>query len=247
MRFEEKMGKLLAFYLECSWLRQQRSFPMINIPQQTVLFPELFSKPVSVSFFKDHLSSNGGLLLLKPIDRKLGLTKAVAATFLDKRRPEKIRHEILDLARQRIFGLAAGYPDCNDAQHLKQDPAMKLLCDREPISGDALGSQPTLSRLENSVTSAQLLDLAGRIAGVVLRDQARRLAYKAEVVVKDGDHRDNDRYVVTNLGGNYCPHGIFNFYYGHNDMENTIKDLNNDLSLGRTGGCSFLANQLHLL
>lgn len=147
---------------------------MANLPQQTVLFPQLFSKPVSVGFSKEHLSSNGGSLLLKAADRNLGLTQAIAEIFLDERQPEKIRHEILDLTRQRIFSLASGYPDCNDADHLKQDPILKLLCDRDPITGDDLGSQPTLSRLENSVTRGQLLNMSGRVADVILRRQARR-------------------------------------------------------------------------
>jgi hypothetical protein len=97
---------------------------MTNLPQQTVLFPEIFSKLLSVSFSKEHMSSNGGSLLLKVIDKKLGLTKAIAGAIIDKRQPEKVRHEILDLIRQRVFGLASGYPDCNDAQHLKRDPIM---------------------------------------------------------------------------------------------------------------------------
>jgi len=387
---------------------------MTNLPQQTVFFPELFSKPVSVNFSQEHLSSNGGSLLLKAVDKKLGLTEAIAGAIVDKRQPKKVRHEILDLVRQRVFALASGYPDCNDAQHLNGDPIMKLLCDRDPISGADLASQPTLSRLENSVTEAQLISISRQMAKVVLREQARRrrgkhrqrviididptcdptygaqqltlfngyydtscylplvvtisfgretrkypfalvlrpgvirgkegegtlpilkrvillvrqyfpksqiffradaafsapwmtdwlegerikyaismasnpvlkrrsvramaisrlrahkfnrsetlhretlykakswqhprrVAYKAEVLLKDGEFRDNDRYVVTNLKGNYGPLGVFNFYYGHSVIENTIKDFKYDLALGRTSCSSFLANQLRVL
>lgn len=388
---------------------------MTNIPQQTVFFPEIFSKPISVNFSREHLSSNGGSLLLKAVDKKLGLTEAIAETIIDKRQPEKVRHEILDLVRQRVFGLASGYPDCNDAQHLKRDPIMKILCDRDPISGEDLASQPTLSRLENSVTRTQLMLMAESLAEIVLRRQARRrkgkcrqrvildidptcdptygnqqltffnghydtwcylplvmtisfgrerrkypfalvlrpgvihskqgvgtlpilkrviplirkffpkspiffradaefakpwlldyldkdknisyaisiasnsvlkrlssrpmaisrararkfnrsetwhretsyqagtwphprrVAYKAEVLLKNGEFRDNDRYIVTNLKGNYGPVGIFNFYYGHSIIENTIKDFKNDLALGRTSCPSFRANQLRVM
>ena len=93
---------------------------MITIPQQTVLFPELFSKPICISFSKEHLSSDGGAILLKAIDQKLGLTQAIAETIIDHRQPAKVRHEILELTRQRIFSLASGYPDCNDAGRLKE-------------------------------------------------------------------------------------------------------------------------------
>ena len=95
---------------------------MINIPQQTVLFPELFFKSVSVSFSKESLSSDGGVILLKAIDKKLSLTRSIAETFIDRRQSAKVRHEIIELTRQRIFSLASGYPDCNDAGKLKQDP-----------------------------------------------------------------------------------------------------------------------------
>jgi hypothetical protein len=94
---------------------------MNNIPQQAVFPSEIFSKSVFVNFSKEHLSSNGGSLLLKVVDKKLGLTKAIAGEIVDKRQPKKVQHEILELVRQRIFALASGYPDCNDAQHLNGD------------------------------------------------------------------------------------------------------------------------------
>jgi len=83
---------------------------MTNIPQQTVFSQDFFPKPVSVSFSRGHLSSDGGSILLKAVDQKLGITRTVAETFVDRRQPEKVRHEILDLTRQRIFSLASGYP-----------------------------------------------------------------------------------------------------------------------------------------
>ena len=70
--------------------------------------------------------------------------------------------QLLELVRQRVFGLACGYADCNDAARLADDPIHKLLLDRDPLAGPALASQPTLSRFENAVGRRELLDLAQR-------------------------------------------------------------------------------------
>ncbi len=180
---------------------------MTNLPQQTVFFPAIFSKLLSVSFSKEQMGSNGGSLLLKVVDKKLGLTEAIAGAIIDKRQPEKVRHEVLDLVRQRVFGLASGYPDCNDAQHLKGDPIMKALCDRDPISGADLASQPTLSRLENSVTEAQLISISRQMAKVVLREQARRCKGKhRQRVIIDIDPTCDPTYGAQQLT-------FFNGYY----------------------------------
>jgi hypothetical protein len=75
-----------------------------------------------------------------------------------------------------------------------------------------------------------------------------RLAYKAEVVVEDGKApRDNPRFVVANMPGHYKASGLFDFYYGHSDMENTIKELKNDLAMDRTSCPRFEANQFRVL
>jgi len=77
----------------------------------------------------------------------------------------------------------------------------------------------------------------------------RAAAYKAQVLVhpdKD-DHRDNDRYVIHNLDYRYGPKGAFDFYYGHSDMENSIKELKNDLAMDRTSCSRFAANQFRLI
>ena len=72
-----------------------------------------------------------------------GLVKAFARCLSDKRAPEKIRHTLADLIGQRIFGIACGHPDCNDAEHLADDPIHKLLLGRDPVAGESLASQPT--------------------------------------------------------------------------------------------------------
>ena len=115
-----------------------------TIPQ-SVLFPDLFDKPLVATFNQEHASSDGGAVLLKAAERVYGLVKAFARCLADKRAPGKIRHTLADLIGQRVFGIACGHPDGNDADHLADDPIHKLLLGRDPVSGAPLASQPTIS------------------------------------------------------------------------------------------------------
>jgi Transposase DDE domain group 1 len=123
--------------------------------QQAMSFPLLSPKPLQVDFNGGLLSSDGGLLLLAPLDQKLRLTERVAACLHDPRLKERIQHPLLDLLRQRVYQIAAGYEDANDATTLRADPALKVAVGRCPTSHPDLASQPTLSRLEQVVTSAE--------------------------------------------------------------------------------------------
>ena len=96
---------------------------------QTVLFPDLFDKPLIATFNREQASSDGGVLL-KAAERVYGLVKAFAGCLADKRVPEKVRHTFAELVGQRIFGIACGHPDGNDADHLAEDPIHKLLLGR---------------------------------------------------------------------------------------------------------------------
>ena len=98
-------------------------------------------------FDQPHASSDGGAMLLKAADARLGVTAAVARCLTDGRASSKITHTIHELVAQRVFGIACGYPDANDADRLVDDPIQKLLLDRDPITGLPLASQPTLWRL----------------------------------------------------------------------------------------------------
>src|SRR3989338_653165 len=109
-----------------------------------------FEKLVVARFDVPYASSDGGAILLKGIDTQLGLTKRLAACLQDARQPGKTQHQTLELFRQRVFGIACGYADCNDAARLADDPIHKLLVDRDPIVGPALASQPTLSRFQDT-------------------------------------------------------------------------------------------------
>lgn len=116
---------------------------------ELTLFP-LAKKPVVVRNDGEALTSDAGVLLLREIDEQLGLTERLAGCVVEWRDPKKVHHQVLALLRQRIYQIACGYEDCNDANHLRTDPALKLAVGRAPTEDD-LASQPTVSRLENAV------------------------------------------------------------------------------------------------
>jgi hypothetical protein len=105
------------------------------------------------------------LLLVRQLDEALGLTRALAAGLPDERQAAKTCHSRQEQLRQRVYPIAAGYEDCNDADRLRHDPLFKTVCDRLP-QDDGLSSQPTRSRFENSVRP--------RFLGSGLRDFERQ-------------------------------------------------------------------------
>ncbi len=107
-------------------------------------------KPLCARFDGGRLSSDGGVLLLGEIDRRLGIADVLASCVTDVRDPASTTHAYVDMIRARLFAIACGYEDCDDLDVLRFDPAFKLACGRLSESGDDLMSQPTLSRLENA-------------------------------------------------------------------------------------------------
>ena len=160
------------------------------IPQITFGF-EPKGKPIVAAFDQPHASSDGGAVLLKSLDTQLELTKRLASCLADTRQAGKVQHQTLELVRQRVFGLACGYADCNDAARLADDAIHKLLLDRDPIAGRALASQPTLSRFENAVTWAPLRDMAHVLADAVIEIHRRRLKGRATRITIDLDPTDD--------------------------------------------------------
>src|SRR2546427_10238880 len=143
------------------------------IAQVTFRF-EPKGKPVVAAFDIPDASSDGGLVLLRGIDTHRGLTKRLSACVDDERQAAKVRHGMLELVRQRVFGLAAGYADCNDAARRADDVIHKLVGGRDPIAGPALASQPTLSRFENGVGPPEGIAVAPRPAGLVVQEPPGR-------------------------------------------------------------------------
>jgi hypothetical protein len=142
---------------------------------------------VVASFDQRDGSSDGGALLLAAADRALGLTRSLSECLEDPRDPWKVRHEISELVRQRVYGIAAGYPDGNDAARLAGDPVFKMLLGRDPIAGDRLASQPTLSRFENEVSGKDLVRMGTALFETVVARQKRRLGRRVRRITVDLD------------------------------------------------------------
>src|SRR5689334_22855026 len=94
--------------------------------------PLLPHKPVELAFNGGELSSDAGLAALALADRQLRLTERLAAAVSDRRDPAKVRHSLHELFQERVFLIAQGYADCNDAQTLRADPMVKLAVGRQP-------------------------------------------------------------------------------------------------------------------
>jgi hypothetical protein len=113
-------------------------------------------KPIIARFDGGQLSSDGGVLALREIESRLGIADRLAACVADPRAAGRIVHGVADILRFCMLMIAAGYEDGNDADTLRHDPAFKLALGRLP-DGDALCSQPTISRLENLPRQRDLL------------------------------------------------------------------------------------------
>ena len=177
-----------------------------TIPQ-TVLFPDLFNKPLVATFDQPHASSDGGAILLKAAEARYGLIEGFARCLVDDRQPGKVRHTLADLLAQRIYGLACGHPDANDADRLADDPIHKLLLGRDPVDGDPLASQPTISRFENQVGVHELHAMGCELAASVIERHQRRLRGRARTITIDLDPTDDPTHGAQQL----------TFFNGHYD------------------------------
>src|SRR2546425_4296226 len=128
-------------------------------PKQ-LCFPPVAGQTLRADFEGGALSSDFGALLLRGVDRQIGLTERLAAAIYDKRHQSSIDHPLRDLLAQRIYQIASGYADGNDANGLRRDPMFKLSVDRLPLEPEHdLASAPTFSRLEHSVDRKDLYRL----------------------------------------------------------------------------------------
>src|SRR5882724_892793 len=170
-----------------------------------VLFPNVYDKPVVAKFDEPMTSSDGGGVLLKAADKRLSLTEHLGDCIKDERQVGKIDHQQLEMLRQRIYGIACGYADCNDAARLRDDPMHKLLVGRDPEKGEALSSQPTLSRFENSVDRKELYRMGESLCKAVL-DRHRKRLKKVKRVRIDLDPTDDPTHGHQQMA-------LFNAFY----------------------------------
>ena len=155
---------------------------------ELLCFPPVAGHTVRADFQGGALSSDFGALLLRGIDHQVGLTTRLAAAVHDKRPPSSIDHSLRALLAQRLYQLASGYADANDANSLRRDPLFKLGLDRLPLAPDQdLASAPTFSRLEHSVDRKALYRLTRALVDHFLASYPEPPA----AIVLDLDHTDD--------------------------------------------------------
>src|SRR3977135_1049759 len=163
-------------------------------------------KTVDLDFDGGRLSSDTGVVLLKDIDDQLGLTRALAAVLADPRDARRLHFTSEDLLKQRIFQIAAGCEDANDANTLRHDPICTLMLDRLPETGAPLASQPTISRFENRISRSELY----RMELVLLEQFIASYASPPSVIVLDVDdtedpvHGEQEQARYDGYYGGYC-------------------------------------------
>lgn len=144
---------------------------MADSATPTIHFQTLAPLALAVAFDGGRLTSDGGLPWLARVDADLGLCDTIAAHVPEWRRDVR-QHPLALLVRQRVFQIACGYEDQNDADTLRHDPLLKLVCGQLPESGDDLASQPTFSRLENAVSARDCYRIAVALIDLYLRERA---------------------------------------------------------------------------
>jgi hypothetical protein len=155
------------------------------------VFSSLNRRKMVADFQGGDLTSDGGLPLLREVDRRIGLLDALSAAIRDPRDPDRIEHDQRTLLAQRILAIAAGYEDLNDHAALRTDTLFQALTDRRPKAGqkesDPLASPPTLCRLENRITRRDLW----RMAAVLVEQYIASHPTPPREIVLDFDATDD--------------------------------------------------------
>ncbi len=160
--------------------------------------------PVHLDFNGPEISSDAGALLLRQMDDRLGLTAGFAACLEDSRDRSRIVHDRHEQTRQRLYQIALGYEDCNDADTLRHDPLLKSVCDRTPNDPVGLSSQPTLSRFENAPDGLTLR----RLTRWLEQSYVDALPETTEVLILDIDATDDETHGNQQLS-------FFHGFYDH--------------------------------
>ena len=186
---------------------------MTQCSQESFVFAAHFSRRVVAQFDAAWMSSDGGGVLLRQVERKLRLLERIAACFCDRRDPERVEHSLREMLAQRIYGLALGYEDLNDHEQLRRDPLLALLAGK-PEPAALLAGKSTLNRLELTPASSS-------------GDRYHKITYSAEaldhllVEVFLEAHPQPPHEIVLDLDVTDTPlHGeqearFFHGYYGH--------------------------------
>jgi Transposase DDE domain group 1 len=221
---------------------------------QALLFPELIGRSVRVDFAGGYVSSDGGALLLGRLDRSYGYLQRFSQHFVDYRNQELIEHSVLELLRQRIYGIALGYEDLNDHDQLRQDPLLAAVCGKSDVlgqrrhkrqdEGKGLAGKSTLNRMELTGADAsraerykKILALEEAIADYFIQEWVRSLPGATEQVILDLDatndplHGQQEGRFFQGLYQEYCYLPLY-IFCGHWPIVAKLRSSQSQASAG---------------
>jgi len=177
-------------------------------------FHPLKHREIRAQFDGGAITTDGGGLLLREIEKRIGIVRQFAACFRDYRDPDLIEHTVEELVAQRVYGLALGYEDLNDHEDLRRDPLLAVLVEKSDPGGELLAGKSTLNRLELTPETA---NAKARYKKIVL-DHAAVDRLFVDVFV--AAHAEAPRQIILDLDATDDPlHGnqegrFFHGYYG---------------------------------
>ena len=172
-------------------------------------------RDIRAQFDGGAITSDGGGLLLREVEKRIGILHQFAACFTDYRNPDLIEHPVKQLVAQRVYGLALGYEDLNDHEELRNDPLLAVLVEKEGPDNQVLAGKSTLNRLE---LSGEKVREKERYKKIVL-DHGAVDRLLVEVFLQA--HREEPKEIILDLDATEDPlHGkqegrFFHGYYGH--------------------------------
>lgn len=178
---------------------------MFYSTSEPLCFPPVAGMTLRAEFDGGAMSSDFGPLILRGLDQHIGLIDRLVQAVDDRRHPSYVAHSLHDLFTQRIFQIACGYADGNDANTLRTDPLFKLGVNRHPlVQAMDLASAPTFSRLENAVSTRDLYRLARAFVDQFIASYPQPPA----VIVLDLDHSEDPTHGQQEFS-------FYNHYYRH--------------------------------
>ena len=174
------------------------------IPQ--LVFSFYRHQPIHADFSGGQITSDAGLLPLRAFDQRHQLTRDLAPLLSDPRQDDHVRHDSLALLRQRIYQIVAGYEDANDADRLRHDPLLQIIADQK--LGEALGSQPTVSRWENAPSGRDLVRLNDALINQFIRLCGKQVRQRGEILldIDSTDDPTHGRQQLSFFNGAYSQH-----------------------------------------
>jgi hypothetical protein len=176
---------------------------MKDCTKQLLLFKGISNKKIEADFNGGEVSSDAGLLFLREVEDRISLIRKMTYSLRDRRHPGYVKHELLELFKQRVFQIACGYEDGNDSNELRSDPIIKIACERLPDEDPPLASQPTISRFENSLSRTDLYRIAEAFVDVFIESYSE----PPEAILLDIDDTDDLTHGHQQLT-------LFNAYHG---------------------------------